>query len=168
MHINYGITSHTPSSLSLSLITLLGHNGAGKSSVISMITGLTPISSGECTIYGNPLPSALNTIRTMTGICPQQNVLFPSLTVREHLRYFGSIKSLCGKKLSEEVERMISDVGLLEKTDTPASFLSGGMKRKLQLAMALIGGSKFVLLDEPTSGRDRHMHDLSSSNNCNY
>jgi ABC-type multidrug transport system ATPase subunit len=90
----------------------------------------------------------------LTGICPQQNVLFPSLTVREHLRFFGSIKGLYGKKLQEEVERMIADVGLEPKRDAQSSSLSGGMKRKLQLAIALIGGSKFVLLDEPTSGMD--------------
>jgi ATP-binding cassette subfamily A (ABC1) protein 3 len=74
--------------------------------------------------------------------------------VREHLRFFGSIKGLSGKKLQEEVERMIVDVGLEQKRDVQSASLSGGMKRKLQLAIALIGGSKFVLLDEPTSGMD--------------
>ena len=133
---------------------LLGHNGAGKSSVIAMMTGLTTITTGECTVYDQPLPSALSEIRTMTGICPQQNVLFPTLTVREHLRFFGCIKGSHGKKLLETVDQMIVDVGLSSKRDTPASSLSGGMKRKLQLAIALIGGSKFLILDEPTSGMD--------------
>lgn len=129
-----------------------GHNGAGKSSVIAMITGMTTISGGDCTVYDQPLPAALSQIRTMTGICPQQNVLFPSLTVKEHLRFFGCIKGLSGKKLKTDVMQMIHDVGLYAKKDTPASALSGGMKRKLQLAMALIGGSQFLILDEPTSG----------------
>ena len=133
---------------------LLGHNGAGKSSVIAMITGLTTITAGECVVYDQPLPAALSEIRTMTGICPQQNVLFPTLTVREHLRFFGCIKGSHGKKLLEAVDQMIVDVGLSSKRDTPASSLSGGMKRKLQLAIALIGGSKFLILDEPTSGMD--------------
>ena len=133
---------------------LLGHNGAGKSSVIAMITGLTPITAGECTVYDQPLPSALSEIRTMTGICPQQNVLFPTLTVREHLRFFGCIKGSHGKKLLGDVDQMIVDIGLFSKRDTPAASLSGGMKRKLQLAIALIGGSKFLILDEPTSGMD--------------
>ena len=133
---------------------LLGHNGAGKSSVIAMMTGLTTITAGECTVYDQPLPSALSEIRTMTGICPQQNVLFPTLTVREHLRFFGCIKGSHGKKLLEAVDQMIVDVGLSSKRDTPASSLSGGMKRKLQLAIALIGASKFLILDEPTSGMD--------------
>ena len=118
-----------------------------------MITGMTTISGGECTVYDRPLPNALSIVRTMTGICPQQNVLFPSLTVTEHLRYFGCIKGIYGQKLREEVLQMITDIGLLPKKDSPASSLSGGMKRKLQLAIALIGGSKFLILDEPTSGR---------------
>lgn len=138
--------------LRLSLSVSTGHNGAGKSTVISMITGLTTISDGDCTVYDQPIPAALSEIRTITGICPQQNVLFPSLTVKEHLTFFGSIKGLHGKERKAEVLRMINDVGLLAKKDTPAGSLSGGMKRKLQLAMALIGGSQFLILDEPTSG----------------
>ena len=130
----------------------IGHNGAGKSSVISMITGMTTITGGQCSVYDQPLPDALATVRTMTGICPQQNVLFPSLTVVEHLRYFGCIKGLYGQKLTDEVLQMTADIGLLAKKDAPAASLSGGMKRKLQLAIALIGGSKFLILDEPTSG----------------
>ena len=133
-------------------IVLIGHNGAGKSTVIAMITGLTTISDGDCTVYDRPIPAALSEIRTITGICPQQNVLFPSLTVKEHLNFFGSIKGLYGKERKEEVLKMIHDVGLFAKQDTPAGALSGGMKRKLQLAMALIGGSQFLILDEPTSG----------------
>ena len=104
-------------------------------------------------MYNNPLPAALAEIRTMTGICPQQNVLFPTLTVRENLRFFGCIKGSYGKILLDEVDNMIKDVGLFTKKDAHAGSLSGGMKRKLQLAIALIGGSKFLILDEPTSGK---------------
>ena len=131
---------------------LLGHNGAGKSSVIAMITGLHTITNGQCNIFGYEVPTDLSEIRKLTGICPQQNVLFPSLTVKEHLMFFGSIKGIHGKILQDEVLNLIHEIGLIEKIHTPSSSLSGGMKRKLQLAMALIGGSKFVLLDEPTSG----------------
>jgi ATP-binding cassette subfamily A (ABC1) protein 3 len=71
---------------------LLGHNGAGKSTIISMITGMTSVSSGDVRIYGHQLSSEINTVRTLTGICPQQNIIFPTLTVREHLNYFGNLK----------------------------------------------------------------------------
>jgi ATP-binding cassette, subfamily A (ABC1), member 3 len=85
---------------------------------------------------------------------PQHNVLFPTLTVREHLIFFGQLKALSGQSLAQAVEQSIADVGLVEKRDVPASTLSGGMKRKLSLAIALIGDPTFVLLDEPTSGMD--------------
>ena len=143
-----------------------GHNGAGKSSVIAMITGLTTISAGDCMVYDHRLPGELSEIRTMTGMCPQQNVLFPTLTVREHLRFFGCIKGSYGKILFEQVDQMINDVGLSTKRDVPAGSLSGGMKRKLQLAMALIGGSKFLILDEPTSGNSTEENLISSRRIC--
>ena len=133
---------------------LLGHNGAGKSTVIGMLTGLHTMTSGECSIFGHLMPQELAEIRQLTGICPQQNVLFASLTVKEHLIFFGSIKGLIGKNLINEVTEIIHDVGLSDKTHTPSAALSGGMKRKLQLAIALIGKSKFIMLDEPTSGMD--------------
>ena len=119
-----------------------------------MITGLTTMTAGECSIFGHHMPDDLADIRRLTGICPQQNVLFPSLTVLEHLTFFGTVKGLHGTALRAEADGLIADVGLSDKRDTPAASLSGGMKRKLQLAMALIGGSQFVLLDEPTSGMD--------------
>ena len=82
---------------------------------------------------------------------PQQNVLFPSLTVREHLNHFGSIKGLYGVSLRQSVKKCIDDVGLTDKEHTLSKNLSGGMKRKLCLALALIGDPKFVLLDEVSS-----------------
>jgi ABC-type multidrug transport system ATPase subunit/ABC-type multidrug transport system permease subunit len=87
---------------------------------------------------------------------PQQNVLFPNLTVREHLRFFGRLKGLLGWNLETAIDRILLDVGLHEKKFTLSSALSGGMKRKLCLSMALIGDPKFILLDEPTSGMDVH------------
>lgn len=79
---------------------------------------------------------------------PQQNVLFPFLTVREHLNHFGSIKGLYGEALRQSVRKCIDDVGLTEKENSFSKSLSGGMKRKLCLAIALIGDPKLVLLDE--------------------
>jgi len=133
---------------------LLGSNGAGKTTTIGVLTGLIEATSGTVSIYGRDLKTQLQTIRQMTGICPQHNVLFPTLTVCEHLRLFGCIKGLSGRELHEAVDRIVEEVGLTEKKNVPSSSLSGGMKRKLSLAMALMGDPKFVLLDEPTSGMD--------------
>jgi len=93
-------------------------------------------------------------IRKDIGICLQHDCLFPKLTVREHVQFFSRIKGLYGKKSKEEaeqhVDRAIQDVALSDKSNTLSKNLSGGMKRKLSVAIAFCGGSKVVLLDEPT------------------
>lgn len=81
-------------------------------------------------------------VYSYVGICPQQNVLFPNLTVREHLHLFGALKGLSGTALKQAAVTLIADVGLTEKTHVLSKALSGGMKRKLSLAMALIGDPK--------------------------
>eukprot|EP00475_Leptophrys_vorax_P005671 TRINITY_DN13418_c0_g2_i1.p1 TRINITY_DN13418_c0_g2~~TRINITY_DN13418_c0_g2_i1.p1 ORF type:complete len:1145 (+),score=272.12 TRINITY_DN13418_c0_g2_i1:223-3435(+) len=96
----------------------------------------------------------MDNIRKVTGICPQHDVIFGLLTVEEHLRMFGLIKGVPSSELGDEINRLIHDVGLSEKRSSLAGSLSGGQKRKLCLAMAFIGGSKLVILDEPTSGMD--------------
>lgn len=121
---------------------LLGHNGAGKTTTISILTGMIGASAGNCSIYGFDLSSNLPEIRQLIGICPQHNVLFPSLTVTEHLFFFGNVKGMTGKVLRLRVESVISEVGLTEKRHVVSSALSGGMKRKLSLAIALIGDPK--------------------------
>ncbi|ETK97124.1 hypothetical protein L915_00292, partial [Phytophthora nicotianae] len=88
------------------------------------------------------------------GICPQHDVLFNELTVEEHLLLFGTMKHIPFTSLKEEVERMIREVGLVEKRKVAARNLSGGQKRKLSVALAFMGDSKLVFLDEPTSGMD--------------
>jgi ABC-type Na+ transport system ATPase subunit NatA len=133
---------------------LLGHNGAGKSTTISLLTGLYAATAGDVSIYGHSLSDELDAIRKTTGICPQMDVLFPSLTVKEHLHFFGAIKGLKRGVLSDAVDEIMADIGLTEKALTLSGGLSGGMKRKLCLAMALIGDPKFVVMDEPTSGMD--------------
>ena len=133
---------------------LLGANGAGKTTTISILTGLLEATAGDVSIYGRRLATDLPTIRQMTGICPQHNVLVPCLTVCEHLTLFGNIKGLYGTTLSIAIDAILGEVGLTEKKHALSSALSGGMKRKLSLSMALIGDPKFILLDEPTSGMD--------------
>lgn len=97
-------------------------------------------------------------IRQELGICLQQDCLFPLLTVREHIQFFSRIKGLYAtssyKEAEEHVDQAIRDVALFEKRNTTSSKLSGGMMRKLSVAIAFCGGSKIVFLDEPTSGMD--------------
>ena len=133
---------------------LLGHNGAGKSTTMSILTGLTPSSSGSVNIYGYDIANSLEDIRSLTGICMQQDVLYPSLTVYEHLMMFGNIRGLSCHTLRVAVDSIMASVFLVEKKHVAAASLSGGMKRKLCLAIALIGDPKFLVLDEPTSGLD--------------
>ncbi|KAK1930710.1 ABC transporter A family member 2 [Phytophthora citrophthora] len=133
---------------------LLGHNGAGKTTTISMLTGLIPPTSGDATLYGRSVNTDFNELRQIMGICPQHDVLFNELTVEEHLLLFGTMKHVPYGNLKEEVERMIREVGLVEKRKVAARNLSGGQKRKLSVALAFMGDSKLVFLDEPTSGMD--------------
>ncbi|RHZ28886.1 hypothetical protein DYB31_013829, partial [Aphanomyces astaci] len=133
---------------------LLGHNGAGKTTLISMLTGMIPATSGDATVHGLSLRRDLPTIRRSLGICPQHDVLYGELTVHEHLSFYGQVKGYRGADLDAQVDAKIVEVGLTEKRHVKASDLSGGMKRKLSLAIALLGDSQVVFLDEPTSGMD--------------
>lgn len=123
-----------------------------------MLTGALEPSEGGASVLGNDLRAQLPAIRDDLGICLQHDCLFPKLTVREHIQFFSRLKGLYSKmshsEAEENVDQIIKDVALFEKRNTYSSKLSGGMKRKLSVAMAFCGGSKVVLLDEPTSGMD--------------
>ncbi len=136
------------------IFALLGHNGAGKTTAISMLTGLLPPTGGSASIAGKDIASDMAGIRHSLGVCPQHDVLWDDLTVEEHLQFFAGLKGVERKKIPETVKDIIIEVGLTEKVKYLSSQLSGGQKRKLSVAIALIGGSKVVFLDEPTSGMD--------------
>ncbi|GMR40186.1 hypothetical protein PMAYCL1PPCAC_10381, partial [Pristionchus mayeri] len=134
------------------ITALLGHNGAGKSTTFSMLTGVIPPSKGTAYIDSQDIRTSLPHIRRSVGLCPQYNTLFNSLTVWEHLDFFSNLK---GREFDKkEAEELLVRLKLDAKTSARAATLSGGQKRKLSLAIALIGGSEIVLLDEPTSGMD--------------
>jgi len=133
---------------------LLGHNGAGKTTTIAMLTGLIDPTSGFAHVGGKDVQTQMANIRQDLGVCPQHDILYPDLTVREHLKLFATFKGMPSRNIGSKVEEMIAEVGLTEKADTQSKKLSGGMKRKLSVGIAFIGGSKIVLLDEPTSGMD--------------
>ncbi|XP_057304734.1 phospholipid-transporting ATPase ABCA3-like [Hydractinia symbiolongicarpus] len=136
------------------ITALLGHNGAGKTTTMSILTGLFPPSSGKAYINGQSIESDMAGIRESLGLCPQHNVLFDRLTVKEHLEFFSALKGVPKKNAQDEIKQMITDIQLEDKAQQQSSTLSGGMKRKLNCAIALIGGSETVFLDEPTSGMD--------------
>ncbi|KAK1930146.1 ABC transporter A family member 1 [Phytophthora citrophthora] len=133
---------------------LLGHNGAGKTTLISMLTGMTAPSSGNATYRGMSINEDMDEMRQSLGICFQHDVLFPELTVQEHLQFFGQIKGYANEELQAVVDKQIREVGLTEKRNSKPNDLSGGMKRKLSVAISLLGDSSLVFLDEPTSGMD--------------
>uniref|UniRef100_A0A8C3D3Z1 ATP binding cassette subfamily A member 13 n=1 Tax=Corvus moneduloides TaxID=1196302 RepID=A0A8C3D3Z1_CORMO len=136
------------------ITALLGPNGAGKTTVISLLTGLYPPSSGTVIVDGKDIRTELTAIRTELGVCPQYDVLFNTLTVREHLLLYGSVKApgWTKEELNEQVT--LEDVDLSQHQYKPVGALSGGMKRRLSIAISFIGNSKTVVLDEPTSGVD--------------
>ncbi len=133
---------------------LLGHNGAGKTTVISMLTGLIPRTAGTASVFGRDMFAEQDAVRTDLGVCPQHDVLWPSLTVNEHLALFSAIKGVPAGRVGEESAKALALVGLTEKGSALVSALSGGMKRKLSVCIAFLGGSRVVFLDEPTSGVD--------------
>lgn len=135
---------------------LLGHNGAGKTTTISMLTGMLRPTSGSMRVLGMDVESQLDDIRNVTGICPQHNILFDELSCEEHLELFGVLKGIPADQLPAEITKMIKLVGLEEKRKIYSKNLSGGMKRKLSVGIALLGTSRAVFLDEPTSGMDPH------------
>lgn len=123
-----------------------------------MLTGALAPTEGYAVVAGRDIRSQIGQIRQDLGICLQHDCLFPQLTVREHVAFFARIKGLFREMSREDAEahidQAIADVALSEKRNTFSKNLSGGMKRKLSVAIAFCGGSKVVLLDEPTSGMD--------------
>uniref|UniRef100_A0A8D8ZYL0 ATP-binding cassette sub-family A member 3 n=1 Tax=Cacopsylla melanoneura TaxID=428564 RepID=A0A8D8ZYL0_9HEMI len=146
------------------ITALLGHNGAGKTTTMSILTGMFPPSSGEVMVQNYNIFKHMDQFRDSLGLCPQHNLLFPYLSVIQHLIFFGMIKGMPRTEAKDSGLKLLRLLNILEKRNQPVSSLSGGMKRKLQLAIALIGGPKVLMLDEPTSGMDpesrREMWDL--------
>ena len=136
------------------ITALLGHNGAGKTTTMSILTGMIPASSGTASIYGNNIQDGMDLIRKSLGMCPQHNVLFESLTVEEHLWFYASLKGMSSNDIYYAVNTLLRDIGMELKRVDLVDSLSGGMKRKLSVAIAFIGNAKLVILDEPTAGVD--------------
>ncbi|KAM9369070.1 LOW QUALITY PROTEIN: phospholipid-transporting ATPase ABCA7 [Phaethornis superciliosus] len=136
------------------ITSFLGHNGAGKTTTMSILTGLLPPTSGTAYILGRDIRSEMESIRKTIGVCPQHNVLFDILTVEEHVWFYGRLKGLSEEQVKAEMKQLIQDMGLLHKCREPTKNLSGGMQRRLSVAIAFVGGPRVIILDEPTAGVD--------------
>ncbi|XP_055936833.1 phospholipid-transporting ATPase ABCA1-like [Argiope bruennichi] len=132
------------------ITVLLGHNGAGKTTTINMLTGIHAPTSGSALVNNLDILKEKSKIRRSLGVCPQHNVLFDTITVEEHLRIYAAMKGTPWKNIQSEVNPVLDILKLTHKRKVLAKNLSIGMKKKLNLGMALVGGSKILLLDEPT------------------
>ena len=134
---------------------LLGPNGAGKSTLMRILVTLMKPTSGQVTVDGKDIQKHRKELRRMLGYLPQDFRFFTSLRTWEFLDYSGSLAGLRSKKERlAEVDRLLDQVGLLEVRDRKANRLSGGMKRRLGIAQALIGNPRIIVVDEPTTGLD--------------
>ncbi|XP_068649278.1 ABC transporter A family member 8-like [Aristolochia californica] len=135
---------------------ILGPNGAGKTSFINMMTGVTVPSSGAAFVQGLDIETRMNEVYSSIGVCPQHDLIWQTLTGREHLLFYGRLKNLKGHSLMHAVEEALRSVYLFDKgtADKPAGTYSGGMKRRLSVAISLIGNPRVVYMDEPSSGLD--------------
>ncbi|KAH0631842.1 hypothetical protein JD844_019699 [Phrynosoma platyrhinos] len=133
------------------ITVLLGHNGAGKTTTLSMLTGLYPPTSGQAYINGYEISQDMILIRKSLGLCPQHDVLFDQMTVEEHLYFYSGLKGFPVEKCPEEINRILHILNLEEKRFSLSKALSGGMKRKLSIGIALIGDSKASM--DPVSRR---------------
>lgn len=135
---------------------MLGPNGAGKTTFISMMIGLTKPTSGTAYVDGLDIRTHMEGIYTSMGVCPQHDLLWETLTGREHLLFYGRLKNLKGSALTQAVEESLKSVNLFNGgvADKQAGKYSGGMKRRLSVAISLIGDPKVVYMDEPSTGLD--------------
>jgi len=132
----------------------LGPNGAGKTTSISMICGLLKPDSGQVIIHGEPIGTGSADVRARVGVCPQEIVLWKNLTCIEQLQFIGEMYGVPGRIARQRGDRLLDDLGLSEKRNKQAQTLSGGMQRRLNLALALVHDPEIVVLDEPEAGLD--------------
>lgn len=132
----------------------LGPNGAGKTTSINMMCGLLKPDGGQVMVHGQLITNGDSHVRARVGVCPQEIVLWERLTCLEQLQFIGQMYNLSGSEARQRGERLLEELGLADKRRKQARTLSGGMKRRLNLAMALVHDPEIVVLDEPEAGLD--------------
>jgi ABC-2 type transport system ATP-binding protein len=133
---------------------LLGPNGAGKTQTISMLTGVITPTSGTARIAGHDITTDMDEVKKVNGLVPQDLALYPTLSARANLNFFGRIYGLRGKELKERVEDVLRIVALTDRADQTVDKYSGGMKRRVNIAAGLVHHPRLLFLDEPTVGVD--------------
>lgn len=139
---------------------LLGPNGAGKTTTISILCGLIRSTSGKILVEGKSLEEGLSEIKQIIGVVPQEIALYPTLTAKENLRFFGKLYGLKGQELESSINDWLAKFGLTDKADKKVETFSGGMKRRVNLIAGLLHSPKVLFLDEPTVGIDVHSRNV--------
>lgn len=152
----YSLDNFTLSIKAGQIFGLLGPNGAGKTTLISMLCGLVKPSSGSFTIHDMAYAKKSHEIKKIIGVVPQEYALYPTLTARENLHYFGSMYGFKGKQLKDKVSESLEYLGLQRFADSRLDTFSGGMKRRVNLIAGILHNPKVLFLDEPTVGVDVH------------
>jgi ABC-2 type transport system ATP-binding protein len=135
-------------------IGLLGPNGAGKTTTLAMITGLTPPDGGAISVGGSSLATDPNGVKRKIGLVPQDLALYEETTARANLQVFGALYGMQGAALGAAIDDALALVGLADRAGDKVASFSGGMKRRLNIAGALLHDPELILLDEPTVGID--------------
>jgi ABC-2 type transport system ATP-binding protein len=133
---------------------LLGPNGAGKTTTISMICGLLTRDAGLVTLQGRELDTTTIDVKAAIGFVPQEVAIYPDLSARENLRFFGKLYDLSGRELDARIDRILETIGLADRGDERTDAFSGGMKRRLNIGLGMLNDPVLLVLDEPTVGVD--------------
>jgi ABC-2 type transport system ATP-binding protein len=145
------------------VLSLLGPNGAGKSTTIAMLAGLLLPDAGEAFLAGHSLRTEPEAAKAALGVVPQDIALYPDLTARENLVFWGKMYGLRGRTLQQRVDEVLAVIGLAERQKDRVGKFSGGMKRRVNIGVALLHKPEVVIMDEPTVGIDpqsrRHILD---------
>ena len=139
---------------------LLGPNGAGKTTTISILSSILRPQAGTVTVNGLDLDRQKRAVRRIIGLVPQEIALYPMLTTRENLRFFGKLQGLHGERLRRGIDETLAAVGLATRADQPVGTFSGGMKRRANLAVGMLHDPRILFLDEPTVGIDAQSRQL--------
>lgn len=133
---------------------VLGPNGAGKTTTLRALLGLSPGTGGEVKVFGLSIPAEGRAVRARCGVVPQADNLDPDFTVIENLQVYARYFGLGASDIRERLRELLAFVELTDRANAPISTLSGGMKRRLTIARALINSPELIILDEPTTGLD--------------